>query len=92
MGRRADILFGLTLTGHVLTWFQLGGCSKCSGDLAYDDGDWICMQCGTYFYTGLYRREEKLGVKPCRLPRPQSSPCWPTGKAVKTAATPSPPP
>ena len=41
-----------------MTWFHLGGCSKCGGDLAYDDGDWICLQCGTYFYTGLYRREE----------------------------------
>ncbi len=19
-----------------------------------DDGDWICLQCGTYYYTGLY--------------------------------------
>jgi hypothetical protein len=23
--------------------------------LALDDGDWICLQCGTYYYTGLYQ-------------------------------------
>ena len=34
--------------------YRLGGCLKCRGDLAYDDGDWICLQCGTYYYTGLY--------------------------------------
>ena len=33
--------------------YRLGDCLKCSGDLAYDDGDWICLQCGTYYYTGL---------------------------------------
>ena len=21
-----------------------------------DEGDWLCLQCGTYYYTGLYRR------------------------------------
>ena len=34
--------------------YRLGVCLKCRGDLAYDDGDWICLQCGTYYYTGLY--------------------------------------
>ena len=34
--------------------YRLGACLKCRGDLAYDDGDWICLQCGTYYYTGLY--------------------------------------
>lgn len=47
-----------------MTWFRLGGCSRCLGDLAYDDGDWICMQCGTYFYTGLYRREYDTAGRP----------------------------
>ena len=34
--------------------YRLGVCLKCHGDLVYDDGDWICLQCGTYYYTGLY--------------------------------------
>lgn len=34
--------------------YRLGVCLKCRGDLAYDDGDWICLQCGVYYYTGLY--------------------------------------
>ena len=37
--------------------YRLGACLKCRGDLAYDDGDWICLQCGTYYYTGLYPPE-----------------------------------
>ena len=38
-----------------LNWFWLKACTKCGGDLAVDDGDWICLQCGTYYYTGLYQ-------------------------------------
>ena len=34
--------------------YRLGVCLKCHGDLAYDYGDWICLQCGVYYYTGLY--------------------------------------
>ena len=34
--------------------YRLGACLKCHGDLAYDDGDWKCLQCGVYCYTGLY--------------------------------------
>ncbi len=41
--------------GLGVNWFCLKACTKCGGDLAVDDGDWICMQCGTYYYTGLYR-------------------------------------
>jgi len=41
--------------------FRLKACTKCGGDLALDDGDWICLQCGTYYYVGLYGREN---VKP----------------------------
>lgn len=36
--------------------FRLKGCKKCGGDLALDDGDWICLQCGTYYYVHLYPR------------------------------------
>ena len=39
-----------------VNWFCLKACTKCGGDLAVDDGDWICLQCGTYYYTGLYQR------------------------------------
>lgn len=37
-----------------MNWFCLKACTKCGGDLAVDEGDWICLQCGTYYYTGLY--------------------------------------
>lgn len=37
-----------------MSWFRLKACPKCHGDLASDDGDWLCLQCGTYYYTGLY--------------------------------------
>ena len=43
-----------TLSGGIVSWFRLKACPKCRGDLASDDGDWICLQCGTYYYTGLY--------------------------------------
>ena len=36
--------------------FRLKGCKKCGGDLALDEGDWICLQCGTYYYVRLYQR------------------------------------
>ena len=43
--------------------FRLKACVKCRGDLVLDEGDWLCLQCGTYYYTGLYR--------------PAALPCWP---------------
>lgn len=30
----------------------LKGCTKCHGDLVFDDGDWRCWQCGHYYYSG----------------------------------------
>ena len=36
----------------MLTPFKLKGCGQCGGDLHLDDGDWLCFQCGTYYYTG----------------------------------------
>ena len=41
--------------GWIVNWFRLKSCIKCQGDLAADEGDWICLQCGTYYYTGLYQ-------------------------------------
>ena len=40
--------------------YRLGVCLKCRGDLAYDDGDWLCLQCGTYYYTGLYPQNQSV--------------------------------
>ncbi len=45
--------------------FHLKACSKCHGDLVLDEGDWLCLQCGTYYYTRLYRTPVPL---PARLP------------------------
>ncbi len=52
--------------------YRLGVCLKCRGDLAYDDGDWICLQCGVYYYTGLYpeTRPNSLGGDGLILLRP----------------------
>ena len=41
-----------------MNWFRLKGCAKCGGDLVLDEGDWLCLQCGTYYYTGLYLRTD----------------------------------
>ena len=38
-----------------MNWFRLKTCIKCQGDLVSDQQDWICIQCGTYYYTGLYQ-------------------------------------
>ena len=51
----------------MLNWFRLKACVKCGGDLAQDDGDWICLQCGAYDYIGLYSIDNLL-------PRPQVKP------------------
>lgn len=34
---------------------NMKACTKCGGDLALDQGDWLCLRCGTYYYTNLYR-------------------------------------
>ena len=44
----------------MLNWFRLKACAKCGGDLAPEDGDWICLQCGTYDYIGLYSKNQLL--------------------------------
>lgn len=41
--------------------YRLGACLKCRGDLALDHGDWICLQCGVYYYTGLYSHQGDCG-------------------------------
>lgn len=47
-----------------MNWFRLKNCIKCQGDLASDEGDWICLQCGTYYYTGLYQLHAPAGAAP----------------------------
>ena len=62
-----------------VNWFYLKSCAKCGGDLVLDEGDWLCVQCGTYFYTDLYRRPD----------RPESSPPFPlTPPEEKSGARP----
>ena len=51
-------------------WFYLKCCAKCGGDLAFDEGDWLCVQCGTYFYTDLYCRPDKAESPLPHLPPP----------------------
>ena len=50
-----------------MNWFRLKTCIKCQGDLAADDGDWICLQCGTYYYTGLYQLHSRTDDPPQAL-------------------------
>ena len=47
-----------------MNWFRLKSCIKCQGDLAADHGDWLCLQCGTYYYTGLYRSPSHIDDGP----------------------------
>lgn len=46
--------------------FRLKSCAKCGGDLALDEGDWLCLQCGTYYYVNLYSGNKvgHLGRRP----------------------------
>ena len=30
--------------------FLLKSCVRCGGDLTLDEGDWLCLQCGRYYY------------------------------------------
>ena len=47
-----------------MNWYRLKTCIKCQGDLAADEGDWICLQCGTYYYTGLYQLPSHIDGSP----------------------------
>ena len=47
-----------------MNWFRLKTCIKCHGDLAADNGDWLCLQCGTYYYTGLYQLHPNVDDRP----------------------------
>jgi len=44
----------------IVNWFHLKACVKCGGDLVLDEGDWRCLQCGSYYYIGLYREGQPM--------------------------------
>ena len=46
-----------------MTLFRFKACTKCGGDLVFDEGDWLCLQCGRYYDVGLYRERDKTAVK-----------------------------
>lgn len=52
--------------GAVVNRFRLKACVKCGGDLVLDEGDWLCLQCGTYYYTGLHRLPTLVPLPPPR--------------------------
>ena len=53
-----------------MSWFRFKACVKCGGDLVLDQPDWLCLQCGTYYYTGLYQKTSSTVEQPpeIRLP------------------------
>tara|TARA_B100001013_G_scaffold230178_1_gene141239 strand:+ start:400 stop:648 length:249 start_codon:yes stop_codon:yes gene_type:complete len=55
-----------------VNWFRLKTCIKCQGDLAAGYGDWLCLQYGVYYYTGLYQVHAPIDTtaKIPQLPRP----------------------
>lgn len=77
--------------------YLLKGCRKCGGDLARDCGDWICLQCGSCYYVGLYRPESAAEPPaaaasppfPIVLPGTALPGSEPTRAAEKAAAVPS---
>ena len=38
-----------------MNWFRFKACVKYRDDLVLDEQDWLCLQCGTYYSTGLYQ-------------------------------------
>ena len=50
--------------GETVNWFRFKACVKCRGDLVLDHSDWLCLQCGTYYYTGLYQQSSPSDVEP----------------------------
>ena len=69
-----------------MDWFLLACCPKCQGDLVLDEGDWRCMQCGTYYYP---TRRRANGRRPGRPPTPDSRPALPPAPSADSPALPS---
>jgi len=55
--------------------FRLKACLKCGGDLALDEGDWLCLQCGRYYYVGLYRHKRWVQVHAPQV-QPDNNKSW----------------
>ena len=54
--------------------FRFKACRKCRGDLVLEEGDWLCVQCGTYYYIGLYHRPRPSTSDDDRRIGPESAP------------------
>ena len=67
-----------------MNWFRLKTRIKCQGDLAADQGNWLCLQCGTYYYTGLYQLPSHLNDRPTS---PGPSACQQPGEKSLAART-----
>ena len=68
-----------------MDWFLLACCPKCQGDLVLDEGDWRCMQCGTYYYPTRHANgRRRLG----RPPTPDSRPALPPAPSADRPALP----
>jgi hypothetical protein len=65
-----------------MTQFRLKACAKCGGDLALDEGDWICLQCGTYYYIGLYRHNISQSHRRPKLPLPREKSAFAGGRGA----------
>jgi len=50
-----------------VNWFRFKACVKCRGDLVLDEQDWLCLQCGTYYYTGLYQGSTPANIQPADI-------------------------
>ena len=51
-----------------MNWFRFKACLKCGGDLVLDDGDWLSLQCATYYYIGLANDGNRLELPPPPIP------------------------
>ncbi len=55
-----------------------------------EEGDWLCLQCGTYYYTGLYHRPRPItNCDDHQIGPDSTSPSWGKGleKAVASGQT-----
>ena len=83
--------------GETVNWFRFKACVKCRGDLVLDDSDWLCLQCGTYYYTGLYQQsrpsdvQAKLNISPDEEKAAAAAISMPPGYARLTGTGPSSP-
>ena len=83
--------------GETMTWFRFKACVKCRGDLVLDHSDWLCLQCGTYYYTGLYQESApakaptKENISPDEEKAAGAAILIPPGYARLTGTSPSSP-